>query len=120
MDAFLASRMHSAIFAISRGIPTMALAYQPKTIGTFELLGLGEYVREVQDVTGQEIADHLLRVVNHYDQEKAKFVSAAATARARVLACLDRTWKPLLTGAPVGESANWAQPLGVSPTTVSH
>lgn len=101
MDAFVASRMHSAIFAITRGVPTLALAYQPKTLGTFELLGLGGYVKDVMDVTGQEILNHLQNLVVNYNQEKAKFVAAAADARDKVKASLDRTWKPLLADQPL-------------------
>jgi colanic acid/amylovoran biosynthesis protein len=116
MDAFLASRMHSAIFAISRGVPTMAMAYQPKTIGTFDLLNLGGYVKDIQNVTGEDIAQHLMRVAARYDEEKAKFVAAASSARSKVLEALDRTWKPLLTGAAVVDSASWSAAAQAMPT----
>lgn len=38
---FIASRMHSAIFAIDGEVPVIGLAYQPKMTGTMELLGMG-------------------------------------------------------------------------------
>lgn len=46
-EVFLATRLHSAIFALVAGIPTVALSYQPKVAGTFRLLGLDEYVTDV-------------------------------------------------------------------------
>jgi len=104
MDAFVASRMHSAIFAITRGVPTLALAYQPKTIGTFELLNLGQYAKDCMKVTGEEIASHLHAVVNDRAGERTKFTAAAAEAKALVKASLDRNWKPILTGEAVPEA----------------
>ena len=94
----------------------MALAYQPKTIGTFDLLGLSDYVKEVQNVTGEDIAQHLMRVASHYDEEKAKFVAAASNARSKVQAALDRTWKPLLTGTSAAEAASWPAAARAMPT----
>jgi len=49
-DIFLASRMHSAIFALCSGVETIGIAYQPKTIGMFKLLGVPEYSIPLADV----------------------------------------------------------------------
>jgi colanic acid/amylovoran biosynthesis protein len=116
MHAFVASRMHSAIFAVNRGVPTMALAYQPKTIGTFELLGLSDYTNEVMEVTGEDIAACLTKVATNYDVEKARFVAAAADAKAKLRAGLDRAWKPILSAEE--NSANAWAGRGLAATTV--
>lgn len=41
---FVGTRMHSNIFALSAGVPTLAIAYLPKTRGIMESIGLGDYV----------------------------------------------------------------------------
>lgn len=43
-DVFVGSRMHSCIFSLIMGIPTVGLAYQPKHLGLFNQIGLERYV----------------------------------------------------------------------------
>jgi len=73
MDFFVGTRMHSNIFALSSGVPTLAIAYQPKTEGIMSGLGLGDCVLRIEALTteglrqafdalvarGPEIRDHL-------------------------------------------------------------
>jgi colanic acid/amylovoran biosynthesis protein len=58
VDLFVGTRMHSNIFALSSGVPTVAVAYQPKTAGIMARLGLERWVVPIEDVT----ADGLRRV----------------------------------------------------------
>lgn len=44
MTYFVGTRMHSNIFALSMGVPVLAIGYLPKTSGLMEQLGLGEWV----------------------------------------------------------------------------
>ena len=44
LDALVATRMHSAIFALGNGVPCLAIGYLHKSIGIMELLGLQRYV----------------------------------------------------------------------------
>lgn len=48
MDIFVGTRMHSNIFALSSGVPTVAIAYQPKTVGIMSELGLGKWVVPIE------------------------------------------------------------------------
>ncbi len=50
-DFFVGTRMHSNIFALSSGVPTLAIAYQPKTSGIMAGLGLGDCVLRIEDLT---------------------------------------------------------------------
>lgn len=52
MDYFVGTRMHSNIFALSSLVKTLAIAYEPKTIGIMRMLGLESYV------TAAEGLDH--------------------------------------------------------------
>jgi colanic acid/amylovoran biosynthesis protein WcaK/AmsJ len=49
MDIFVATRMHSGIFAISMGVPTLFVGYLQKTRGMLESLGLQEWLVEIDD-----------------------------------------------------------------------
>ncbi len=40
MDLFLGTRLHSNIFALVAGVPVVAVAYQYKTFGLMEMIGL--------------------------------------------------------------------------------
>lgn len=56
MDLFVGTRMHSNIFALSMGVPALAIAYQPKTAGIMEQLGLGELVLPMEGLTSGRLA----------------------------------------------------------------
>jgi colanic acid/amylovoran biosynthesis protein len=53
MDFFLGSRLHSCIFALSMGVPVVAIQYQYKTIGVMEMLGMGEWVLPIEQSAAQ-------------------------------------------------------------------
>jgi len=55
MDLFLATRLHSGIFAASMGVPTLLVEYLSKTRGLAEMMGLEERRLELA-----EISDDLL------------------------------------------------------------
>ncbi|MBZ5749056.1 polysaccharide pyruvyl transferase family protein [Metabacillus rhizolycopersici] len=55
MDVFIGSRMHSTIFALAGNTPTIALAYQHKTRGTFNEIGLDKYVLDVVDFSQHDL-----------------------------------------------------------------
>lgn len=55
MDFFVGTRMHSNIFALSSGVPTLAIAYQPKTRGIMSGLGLGDHVLPIETLSAVEL-----------------------------------------------------------------
>ncbi|MCU0507126.1 MAG: polysaccharide pyruvyl transferase family protein [Anaerolineae bacterium] len=50
MDAFIGTRLHSNIFALTAGTVAVAIAYQYKTHGIFKMLGLSEWVIDIEEV----------------------------------------------------------------------
>lgn len=62
MDVFIGTRMHSNIFAITGGVPVMAIAYRHKTRGIMQLLGLGDWVMEIDQVSGEKMVKMLDRL----------------------------------------------------------
>ncbi len=55
MDFVVGTRMHSNIFALSCGVPTVAIAYQPKTEGIMSDLGLAECVVPIGGMELEEL-----------------------------------------------------------------
>lgn len=59
MDWFCGTRMHSTIAALSRGVPTAAIAYSDKTKGVFETCGQAEEVYDPRDLDTLAVVDGL-------------------------------------------------------------
>lgn len=55
-DIFIGARMHANIAALSMCVPTLALAYSHKTHGIMQLLGQKDYICDIKNVTGKELA----------------------------------------------------------------
>ena len=55
VDFFVGTRMHSNIFALSSGVPTLAIAYQPKTQGIMSELGLDDCVLPIEGLALEEL-----------------------------------------------------------------
>jgi colanic acid/amylovoran biosynthesis protein len=51
-DAFVATRMHSGIFSVSMGVPTLFIEYLSKTRGLVEMLSQEEWCIELTQTTG--------------------------------------------------------------------
>ncbi len=86
MDLFVGTRMHSNIFALSLGVPTLAISYQPKTDGIMAQLGLGAFVLPITGLS----PGHLWQAFDHLREsagevrEKLRRVIPEQTARAEV------------------------------------
>jgi colanic acid/amylovoran biosynthesis protein len=59
MDAFIGTRLHSNIFALTAGTVAVAIAYQYKTHGIFKMLGLSEWVIDIEQVDGGLLSERL-------------------------------------------------------------
>lgn len=59
MDWFCGTRMHSTIAALSRGVPTAAIAYSDKTKGVFETCGQGDEVFDPRTLDTKDVIDDL-------------------------------------------------------------
>lgn len=56
MTIFIGSRLHSNIFALTGGVPVIAIAYLPKTHGVMSMLGLSQWVVDIDQVDGIALA----------------------------------------------------------------
>jgi colanic acid/amylovoran biosynthesis protein len=62
MNIFIGTRMHSNIFSISMGVPTLAIAYEYKTYGIMKMLGLEEYILDITNITHDMLIDSVYKV----------------------------------------------------------
>lgn len=67
LESVVATRMHTAIFALSSGVPALAIGYVHKSIGIMETLGLARYCVDIAAVD----ADELLRVFDELWADRA-------------------------------------------------
>jgi len=72
MDVFIGTRMHSNIFALSEGVPVLAIGYQHKTAGIIDMLGLSEWVIDINQVQADRLVNDLERLYEQRGEIKAR------------------------------------------------
>jgi len=63
MDCIVATRMHTAVFALINSIPVALIGYQPKSQGLMKSFGLSDYYCDIEEVSPEkliELVDDLL------------------------------------------------------------
>jgi polysaccharide pyruvyl transferase WcaK-like protein len=103
MDAVIGTRLHSCIISLSSGTPAVGLAYQPKTAGTYELLGLGDLCFDVETFGAEEVIETVDRVASSRDEYRRRTLEAVERVRSEI----DAFYAQQLNGAP--------RPQGVAP-----
>lgn len=86
----LTGRMHAAISAYARGIPTVSLAYSRKYWGVIgEGLGMGRFVVDVRDKSWAEVSDITWRAIDellrHYDEIRNNIIEKVQEMRNKAL-----------------------------------
>jgi colanic acid/amylovoran biosynthesis protein len=59
MDAFIGTRMHSNIFAVTMLVPTLAIGYLFKTRGIARTLGIEQWVVDIDQLEGDVLVERL-------------------------------------------------------------
>ncbi len=83
-DIIIGTRMHSCIFGIMIGLPTIGLAYQPKTFGTFNLLEIDDYAFDAINLDSYAVIKKLDEIINDYSNKKNKFGLIADDIRSQI------------------------------------
>lgn len=55
MNFFIGTRMHSNIFALSSNVKTIAICYEPKTRGIMKMIGLNNYVMDMDKMASENL-----------------------------------------------------------------
>ena len=90
-DAVLATRLHSAIFALLAGRVPVVIGYQPKSAGTMDLLGLGAFCRDIDRIDPGALAELIGRSLEPgaaADEIRARVAAAGAEVKGRIGAAL--------------------------------
>jgi colanic acid/amylovoran biosynthesis protein len=80
-DAFVGVRMHANIFALSECVPTLAIAYEPKTAGIMSLLGLSDYVLNIRQLEIGSLLDRVDLLMANRASLRRQLISAVVDAR---------------------------------------
>jgi len=70
MGLFIGTRMHSNIFALSMGVPTVAISYQVKTKGMMSMLGEGDYVLDMANLTFDDMVSAIGKAWDNHSKIK--------------------------------------------------
>jgi colanic acid/amylovoran biosynthesis protein len=62
--------MHSNIFALTLGLPTVAISYDPKTDGIMAALGLSEYVIAASALDRNALSQAVVKVLADLDYKR--------------------------------------------------
>ncbi len=71
LDMLLGTRMHSVIFALSGGVPSIAVAYEPKSLGIMKQVGLEECVVMPEEMHTECFIKPLSHLYSHLDHYKS-------------------------------------------------
>jgi colanic acid/amylovoran biosynthesis protein len=80
MTYFVGTRMHSNIFALSLGVPVLAIGCQPKMSGLMEQLGLLEWTVPIDSLEPHVLQDAYRRLVARGLEVKRRLASAIPEA----------------------------------------
>lgn len=76
MDVVIGTRMHSIIFALSEGVPVIAIGYMHKTQGVAAMLGLDQWVLDIRKINQEALVEMLTGLWKERKILKAQIASA--------------------------------------------
>ena len=82
MDMFIGTRMHSNIFALSAGVPVVAIGYLHKTRGIMRMAGVESHVADIGALNADELLHLLMNTWNARAALHVQVTAAAAALRA--------------------------------------
>lgn len=81
LDLLVGTRMHANILALTQGTPVVGIAYEPKTLGILESLGLGDWGIWIHEVSDGRLRDLVLR--QWASRVESRAVAASAVSKKR-------------------------------------
>ena len=84
LDWFCGTRMHSAIAALSSGVPASAIAYSLKTQGIFETCDQGDHVADPRDLDTIDVIEKLEQSYKNRDEARISLVHRLPDVKALV------------------------------------
>ena len=84
LDLVVGTRLHSCLLALACGVPAIALGYQPKTAGSYELLGLHELYHDVETFTAADVGRQAAAILGDESAWNDRVARAAERARTEI------------------------------------
>ena len=98
MDAFIGTRLHSTIFAMSAGTPSLGLVYHgTKTQGIFENIGVPELVVK-EPISYDELKDRFEYLWNNREKLKKTITNGVLRAQQEMILAINQMVKETLRG----------------------
>lgn len=99
LAAFVGARMHATIAALSSGVPTVGLAYSPKSIGVFrDVYGNDDYCIHARDIAPETVTERVRHLLRENAQIRELLLSKLSGLRQRALSAAEIVRQVL--GAP--------------------
>jgi len=96
VDLAISTRLHAGIFALISNVPVIAIAYQPKSRGIMELLGLENFCINISDMNPERIFMIIDEILNHHAEIQVKIRDKVAFIKKKIEIKLDETIKSIL------------------------
>lgn len=93
MNYFVGTRMHSNIFATSMCIPTTAIAYEKKTNGIMETVGLENYIIEIDEITSADLYDKVEKMIKNEETIRKQLKDKIVNIREDILKKVEKVVK---------------------------
>jgi polysaccharide pyruvyl transferase WcaK-like protein len=90
LDLAVATRYHGVLLALASGIPTVAVAYAPKTRDLMEHFGLGAWCLDLEGLTGQVLLDRVTLLASQREAVRATLAERRGRDLADLLIQYDR------------------------------
>jgi len=101
-SGFIGCRMHSCIFSMVTGVPTIGLAYQPKFVELFDELGLKDRCFDISHFEVESVAHELFKSDFFGRASSEKVAQSVAASAERMLRDFDDCWRA--GGFPTAEN----------------
>lgn len=84
-DAFIGSRMHSCIAALSQGVPAVAISYSDKFYGVMQTLGMTDLIADPRRMSLSEILAVISRTLDRQDELHRELKTSIPRIQAHVM-----------------------------------
>ena len=89
-DLVVATRYHGVLLALASGIPTVAVAYHPKTRDLMEHIGLGAWCLELEGLTGEALLERVDSLTARLSEARADLAARRGSDLEDLLVQYDR------------------------------
>jgi polysaccharide pyruvyl transferase WcaK-like protein len=90
-DAFVGSRMHACIAAVSQCVPAVSVAYSDKFVGVMDTIGAGAIVADARKMREEEVIQIVHRMLDGRAAIRRQLEANMPEVRARVLRLFQKT-----------------------------